>query len=205
MQINTTWDHYVTTTLAACRAVSEQDVTEVMHVLRDAAYRRSTIYVIGNGASAALSQHWACDHMKGASGSVSLSVVSLASNMAILTAIGNDRGYEKVFTDQLKHHTTESSRDVLVVISASGNSPNVVDAMQFVSTHRPLMTTIGITGFTGGHVRTLADYNLHIPIHRYEEVEDVHSMLMHVLARQLRQTLHQGAPHESDSRTGTTN
>lgn len=183
------WETYTANMLSASRAVSPEILLTVGQELRDAAYRKDTIYTAGNGASASLSQHWACDHLKGASGIAPLSVVSLASNMALLTALGNDTDYANVFTGQLRHHTHPNSTDLLVLISASGASPNIVNVAEFVRKERPHMMIIGLTGFTGGPLQHLSHHSLYVPFFGYEIVEDVHSMIMHTLALYLRDTL----------------
>lgn len=151
-------------------------------ILRDA--RR--IFVCGNGGSAAIAEHFSCDHMKGVRTSTDAEpeVISLSSNMALLTAIANDFDYEQVFREQLKMHKLNED-DALVVISSSGNSPNIVQALhhaKFVGAK-----TIGMVGFKGGLVKWMKpDALLWIQAENYGVVEDCHQILMHSLAQCLR-------------------
>ena len=105
------------------------------------------------------------------------------------TAIDNDYGYEQVFTEQLKRHTRKFDEGVVVLISASGKSPNIVHTANFVRTERPHLRIISLTGFEGEPLRSLSDVNLHVPVREYEAVEDVHNAIMHVLAKLLRAEL----------------
>lgn len=177
------------------RGLTSIDPTQLAYaldILVEAATSQYPVFVGGNGASAAISQHWACDHLKGSScGRFNNHVISLATNVPLMTAISNDISYEEVFTVQLDRHTRLNDPGVVVLISSSGTSPNVVHTAQFVRAHRPNLQLITLTGFTGGPLRDLADVNLHVPLSAYETVEDVHSCLMHIMAKALRQRLSQ--------------
>lgn len=188
--VNAQWEQHTSAIILGLRHIRPEDLTVAGAMLEDAAKHHHPIFVAGNGASAALSQHWACDHLKGSSGdSYSNHVISLASNMALITAIGNDYGYEQVFTEQLKRHTQKSTDGVVVLISASGKSPNIVHPANFVRAERPSLRIISLTGFEGEPLRSLSDVNLHVPVREYEAVEDVHNAVMHVLAKLLREAL----------------
>jgi len=177
------------------RGLTSIDTTQLAYaldILVDAAAAHYPVFVAGNGASAAISQHWACDHLKGSSyAGFSNHVISLATNVPLMTAISNDLSYEEVFTLQLRRHTRQDDPGVVVLISSSGRSPNVVHTAQFVRSQRPNLQLITLTGFTGGALRELADVNLHVQLSAYETVEDVHSCLMHIMAKALRQRLSQ--------------
>lgn len=184
------WDSHCANVLSATRGIDVEELARVADILTFMAKMDYPIFTAGNGASAALSQHWACDHLKGASNDrVSNHVISLSSNMALLTAIANDCGYERVFTDQLRRHTTADMQGAVVLISASGSSPNIVHTAEFVRQDRPNLTLIGLTGFTGGPLKSLCHHTLHASLFEYEAVEDVHGMLMHTLAKYLKRTL----------------
>lgn len=181
------WSQHTTAMHVGMLQVDASAFYKAFLLLSQAAENHNPIFVAGNGASAALSQHWACDHLKGASGDLySNHVISLASNMALLTAIGNDCGYERVFTDQLKHHTRRTTEGVVVLISASGKSPNIVHTAEFVRNERPYLQIISLTGFLGEPLRSLSDVNFHVGVNEYEAVEDVHGAIMHTLAKLLR-------------------
>jgi phosphoheptose isomerase len=185
--IEAQWAQHKAALILGLQQLDWHDFRNAADLLLGAAEYGSPVFVAGNGASAALSQHWACDHLKGASGElISYNVISLASNMALMTAIGNDLGYERVFTEQLKHHTRKHSEGVVVLISASGKSPNVVHTANFVKNERPKLRLISLTGFLGEPLRSLSDVNFHVKLTEYEAVEDVHGAIMHTLAKYLR-------------------
>ena len=143
------------------------------------------VYVIGNGGSAATAAHFVCDLGKNtASDRVQgIRVMCLTDNVPIATALSNDHGYETVFERQLR--TLIEPGDVVLAISASGNSPNIVNGLK---TARELgAVTIGLLGFDGGAARALVDVALVIESFNYGQVEDAHMILGHVLAQHLRQ------------------
>lgn len=139
----------------------------------------NTIFVCGNGGSAAVSEHFTCDHMKGTYFNTNLfpKFYSLTSNVSLLTALANDNGYDQVFSYQLK--MLAKKEDILIVISASGNSPNIIEAIR--EAKRIEMPVIALTGFEGGYAKDNSDISLHVPISNYGMAEDSHQILMHVL------------------------
>lgn len=167
--------------------LNTQNLAYALDLLVEAATKQYPVFVAGNGASAALSQHWACDHLKGSSTNVyNNHVISLATNVPLITAIGNDIKFEEIFTLQLQRHTKPDTVGVLILISASGASPNVIHSAQFIRNARPYMHIISLTGFTGQPLAELSDINLHVNLHEYETVEDIHSCIMHIMAKALR-------------------
>lgn len=139
------------------------------------------IYAIGNGGSAAIADHLCCDLTKGThvTGQPVIDSQSLCANVPLYTAIANDFGFDKVFSTQL----TMIGRpgDVLLAISSSGNSANIVAG---VTTAREIgMSVIGLSGFSGGALRETADVALHVDANNYGLVEDAHQAIMHVLAQ----------------------
>ena len=143
------------------------------------------IYACGNGGSAGIAGHLQCDVLKGVQTDTALKpkVVSLAANIELITAIANDIAYEEVFLYQLR--TMAVAGDVLITISASGNSENIVRAVKWARGNG--VGTIAMTGFSGGRSAPLADINLHVDAQNYGIAEDVHQGLMHCLAQHLRQ------------------
>ena len=151
----------------------------------DAIISGSTIYTAGNGASAAIAQHWACDYTKGCSDLESgfkPRVISLSANIPLMTAISNDISYDEVYAYQLERLANPG--DVFISISSSGNSPSVVRACEVAIDKG--MDVIALTGFDGGRTRDLAHYPLHVDIQEYEATEDVHQAIMHMIAKYLR-------------------
>lgn len=153
-----------------------------------------TIYVCGNGGSAAIAEHLACDCVKGvatdAENDFSLNVVSLSSNLPMISAIANDIGYDEVFSKQLQWLSWNLkdfgsySNDVLIVISSSGNSPNIIKVINKAK-ERGIMT-VAITGFDGGKAKELVDYCIHINSDNYGIIEDASQAVMHFIAQKMR-------------------
>jgi len=144
-----------------------------------------TLYVCGNGGSAAISNHLVCDHVKGIRNKSNLAprVVSLVNNMETLTAIANDISYDDVFLYPLM--SLGQPGDVLLTISSSGDSENVFKALKWAQNNG--LKVISMTGFDGGRTAQMADVNLHVKANNYGIVEDVHQSLMHILAQFIRQ------------------
>ena len=153
--------------------------------LLDVTYAQGgTVYVCGNGGSAAISNHFHCDHLKGVQTDTAIKprVVSLSSTVETLTAIANDISYDEVFAYQLK--TMAGPGDVLVTVSSSGDSENVVRAATWARDNH--VSVISFTGFAGGRTADIADVHLHVDADNYGVIEDVHQSIMHVLAQYLR-------------------
>jgi D-sedoheptulose 7-phosphate isomerase len=158
---------------------------------------RKNIYTIGNGASAAIAQHWACDYTKGSSQLIpgegkflKVRVHSLAANIPLMTAISNDISYDEVYSYQIER--LGNPGDILITISSSGNSPNVVRAIEAAIEAK--MTVISLTGFDGGKSKELTDdyfhgINLHVDCPEYEAAEDCHQAIMHMIAKYIRKTM----------------
>jgi D-sedoheptulose 7-phosphate isomerase len=144
-----------------------------------------TVYVAGNGGSASTATHMSCDLSKGTVSPIHrrLRVTSLNDNMAWFSAIANDFTYEDVFVEQLR--TILRKGDVLIAISASGNSPNVVKATEFALSLQA--RTIALVGFQGGKLKQIADLVFHLPVDDYGTVEDAHLILNHMLVEYMRE------------------
>lgn len=166
---------------ALLQQVNVEAVERVYHILRGARERGATVYLAGNGGSAATASHWVNDLGKGAkiSGRAPLRVMSLSDNVSWLTALANDEGYERVFAGQLENFARP--RDVLIVISASGNSANLVRAVELARARKVI--TVGFLGFDGGALKSMVDETLLLPTPRgaYGLVESGHDLLCHVL------------------------
>jgi phosphoheptose isomerase len=176
---------YSSAIVAAHATIDTAAFSRAVKTLQDAIARNATIWTCGNGGSASISNHFVCDHTKGIRTDTKIMprVHSLVSNIELTTAIANDTAYDQVFSFQL--HSYASPGDVLVAISSSGNSPNVVNALEWAKTNG--VHAIAMTGFNGGKARDIADISLHVAAHNYGVVEDVHQSLMHALAQFLRQ------------------
>ena len=165
--------------------VESASLAGFIDVLMDARARGSQIFFIGNGGSAATAGHFVNDLTIGTrSWSRPFRAVSLADNVATLTAIANDYGYDQVFTSQLKVLLVPG--DVVVAISASGNSPNLVGAVRWANEHGGI--TVGLTGFEGGELKTLSRISVHVPTPagEYGPIEDLHLIFNHLVTAYLR-------------------
>lgn len=153
-------------------------------MLAECANNGRMIYSCGNGGSAAIANHLVCDCLKGVRAGTSLKpkVNSLSATIELITAICNDIGVEDMFSFQLESLATAG--DVLIAISSSGSSPNIVKALHWAKANG--MGTIAMTGFGGGDAAKIADVSLHIAVDNYGVVEDIHQSLMHILAQYLR-------------------
>ena len=152
-----------------------------------------TVYLFGNGGSAALASHLACDLAKGtaANGRRRMRAVSLNDNLALLTALANDLEYDEIFAEQL-HHIEPG--DVALAISSSGNSPNVVRGLEVAQ--QAGATTVAITGFKGGRVKSLCDMCLVVPSDNVQYIEDSHLSVMHAIFSAVRQRMLNSADRE---------
>jgi D-sedoheptulose 7-phosphate isomerase len=165
--------------------LSQEVVEHVIHVLHEARMDNQQVFIMGNGGSASTASHFVCDLGKNTrvKGIPNFRVMGLTDNLALFSALANDEGYENVFAEQLANHVQPS--DVVIGISTSGNSPNVVNAIQLA--HSVQATTIGFTGFNSGELGSLVDIDLHVPSHSIEHVEDIHLVLEHLITRALRE------------------
>ena len=139
------------------------------------------IFVGGNGGSAAISNHLCCDFMKGTKHKKHspIRVTSLSCNVPIITAIANDIGYDQTLAFQLEELLQDG--DVVILISSSGNSPNIIEAAKVAKSKGSII--IGITGFKGGKLAEISDVSLHIPYGNYGVVEDCHQSIMHIISQ----------------------
>ena len=170
----------------AASSIDLQEVERAASVLLNAYTSNATVFSCGNGGSAAISNHLQCDHLKGVRTETDLSprVVSLSGNIALFSAIANDIGYDDVFVYQLQSQCSQG--DVLVAISSSGRSANIVRALKWAANHD--VRTIALTGFEGGESREVAEVSIHIDCSNYGIVEDLHQSVMHALAQYIRQS-----------------
>jgi D-sedoheptulose 7-phosphate isomerase len=164
--------------------ISLNEIESFVDLLLKARERDSTIFFIGNGGSAATASHFANDISIGTrTYEKPFRVISLCDNQAVITAIANDDGYEKIFSQQLKVLLRE--QDVVVSISASGNSPNLIDAINTAKDMNAI--TVGISAFDGGKMKDIVDYSLHVSTEKgeYGPAEDAHMVLDHLVSNYL--------------------
>jgi D-sedoheptulose 7-phosphate isomerase len=156
------------------------------------------VYLFGNGGSASLASHFACDLGKGTAycnGGKRFRVLALTDNIPTMTAWANDSSYECIFSEQLRNFV--QPRDVAFAISGSGNSKNVLRALQVA--REAAATTIGISGFQGGQMASLCDICVVVPSNNMQIIEDLHLAMAHsifriVYSRMSRRTMTAASP-----------
>ncbi len=161
-----------------------QSISRFIETLLDARTRGATVFFIGNGGSAATASHFANDLSFGTNDyDRPFRAVSLTDNVPVLTALGNDFGYDEVFVRQLR--VLGKPGDVLVGISASGNSPNIIKAFEYAA--EVDIKTVAITAFDGGKIKALSDEGIHVPTEpkEYGPAEDSHMVIDHLVGAYL--------------------
>jgi len=186
MKMKTEWEEYKSKIKQGLDIFEFDD--EILNILKNSIKKNQKIFVGGNGGSAAIAMHYVCDFSKGATPNWEenfkrYKAICLSSNIGYLTAISNDTNYDEVFKQQLIN--LASIDDILILISSSGNSPNVVQAAEYAKKNG--LITIGITGFDGGKLKKIADYSAHIDYKSYEVCEDIHAVFGHFLSTYLKE------------------
>jgi D-sedoheptulose 7-phosphate isomerase len=168
-------------------ALPREPLAALATLLLEAARDGRSVLILGNGGSAATASHLACDLAKTASlpGHPRLRALALTDNTPLLTAWGNDASYEVVFAEQVR--TFARPGDVVIAISASGNSPNVLAAV--MAAREIGARVVGVTGFGGGRLAPLCDVALVAPSHEYGPVEDAHMIVVHAVTAAIREAL----------------
>jgi len=164
--------------------ISIYEIEEFSTLLLEARENNNKIIFMGNGGSAATASHFANDIAFGTrTFKKPFRAISITDNNAVLTAIANDDGYDEVFVQQLQVIMKPS--DVIVAISASGNSPSIINAIKYANKNRAI--TVGITAFNGGELKKAAKHSLHVPTNpkEYGPAEDAHMILDHLVAAYL--------------------
>ncbi|ACL23750.1 D-sedoheptulose-7-phosphate isomerase [Chloroflexus aggregans] len=175
-----------------------QTLQRVANALWEAYQRDATIFVCGNGGSAATASHFACDLAKWTikPSARRVRALALTDNIPLITAWSNDQGYADIFVEQLQ--ALYRPGDMIVAISGSGNSPNVIRAVEWGNTVGAV--TVGLTGFDGGKLYRIAQIGLHVNNRFMPQVEDIHSTICHALAvnlgRQIEESLQVGTLQE---------
>lgn len=179
MEFDRYWADYTARLRTALGSLDLGAVESVARTLDAARREGRQVFTCGNGASAALASHFAADLAKTASrGAHKFRAISLADNVSLITAWANDTAYQEVFSRQLANFVHEG--DVLVAISCSGNSDNIVAAL--VAAREAGGRTVGLLGFDGGRARPLVDHVIWCSDNHYGIVEDVHFVVCHVIA-----------------------
>ena len=174
-------DHYLGDFVKLLAQVDRKQIQTMVDLVTEAYVNEKTVFIIGNGGSGANASHLCEDLGKGTLHDFEkqrrLKVMSLTDNTPYILAWGNDTAYDRIFTEQLKNFVEKGA--VLIAISGSGNSPNVITAIEYANSHG--MKTLGVTGYDGGKLRKIAHHNVHVPSFNMGMVESVHSTLFHYL------------------------
>lgn len=168
----------------AVLAMDEAALLAIARIFAEVRANGGTVLVAGNGGSAAVANHFECDASKNTfhAHEQPLMSRSLAANPSVLTALGNDIGFESVFDHQIAYFA--KPHDAVVLVSSSGNSPNVINACKVAKSLG--LKTIALVGFKGGALKDLADVVLHVPVDNYGIVEDLHMSTIHLITQFLR-------------------
>ena len=177
-------DQYFSSVTLAAKGVQRSMIKKAADLLMAIYKAEKFVWVCGNGGSSAIANHLVCDHIKGIRSNTKLKtrVVSLVNNLETITAVSNDISYDEIFVFQLE--SLAQRGDLLITISSSGDSENVVKAFEWA--RNTGLYTITFTGFSGGRTQKHADANIHVDAENYGVVEDVHQCLMHILAQFIR-------------------
>src|ERR1700694_6284551 len=169
------------------QAISLSDLQAVLSILEEAYHNGHRIFVVGNGGSAATASHFALDLAKNTimPGAPRLKAISLTDHVPLITAWSNDTHYEHIFAEQLANLIEPG--DVVIGISASGNSANVINAVKLAQRSRA--ATIGLLGAKGGRLKDMVDACVLAPGQNIEQEEDAHMILTHVITRHMREVV----------------
>lgn len=161
--------------------VSKVDLNTLMNLLVQARSMGKTVFIMGNGGSASTASHYVCDFNKGISlnANKKFKLICLNDNIPSLMAYANDLSYDDIFVYPLKSYFTEG--DMVIGISGSGNSENVLKAIDFANRHGGI--TVGLTGYSGGKLKQIAQYNVNIPVDDMQIAEDLHLVLDHCMMK----------------------
>jgi len=171
--------NYLAEEIEVIRSIDVDVINEIIKEIKKSQERGSHIYICGNGGSAATASHFCCDFNKGVSGEsdANTNFISLSDNIPTMTAIANDLSYDEIFSYQLRNRIKPG--DLLVVISGSGNSKNIVRAMETAKENGNKI--IGLCGYNGGKVKEMSDICLHVNVNNMQIVEDIHMIHDHCM------------------------
>ena len=178
-------DEYLFELKSTLDRLPHEVIQQVVEMLHNARMYNHQVFIMGNGGSASTASHFVCDLGKNTrvKGIPNFKVMGLTDNMAMFSALANDEGYENVFAQQLANHIEPG--DIVIGISTSGNSPNVVNAIELANSVQA--KTIGLTGFSSGKLANMLDIDLNVPSESVERVEDIHLVLEHLICKALRE------------------
>ena len=184
------WDKYKEDVHITVEALKTEEISDFVNLMKDAYANERSVFIIGNGGSASAASHLCNDLCIGTlwskdSNKKRMRAISLTDNISIMTAWANDTKYDHIFDQQLRN--LAASKDILVAISGSGNSINVLNAIDYANERD--MHTLSITGFDGGKLKKTSKSNIHVPIDDMGMVEAIHGVIFHYIASKLREDL----------------
>ena len=176
-------ESYLTQLTQAIKLSKIKQIEKASSKILQTVKKKGTIFVCGNGGSAAISNHYVCDYLKFLRQHTNLKpkVISLSSNLETITAISNDFSYDQIFKYQAE--SLFEKNDLLIIISSSGNSKNVKEVVKY--SKKKGVKIIGFSGFKGGYLKKHSDISIHIPADNYGISEDSHHILMHIILQYL--------------------
>jgi D-sedoheptulose 7-phosphate isomerase len=183
MNASASIEDYLATVRQALTDLPKAEIQRLVDLILSARAADRQIFLFGNGGSAATASHFACDLGKGTiqPGKRRLRVISLCDQIPMMTAWANDADYSDIFVEQLSNLLNED--DLVIGISSSGNSPNVLKALQYAKDQGA--TTVALTGFRGGQVKEIVDECLIVPSTSVQIIEDIHLILGHIIFLQI--------------------
>lgn len=183
MKFETPIRNYLSLLQNTISSINNKEIDTYLNILMTAYEQEATIFIFGNGGSAATASHIATDLNKGISYGLDkrFRVMALTDNFSTVSAYSNDTSYEDVFVEQMKNFIRD--KDIVIGISGSGNSKNVIKAIEYANSRGN--TTIGITGYTGGMLRQIASHTVNANINDMQVSEDIHMILGHLTMKVL--------------------
>lgn len=174
-------EEYFNILSGALATIDRLEMERAMEAIMDAYEKEASIYIMGNGGSASTASHIVCDFNKGISmhHDMKFKFVSLADNMAVVSAISNDCSYDDIFKMQIEGRLR--SGDIIIAISGSGNSKNVLKAVEYARSKGSKV--ISLTGYDGGKLKALSDIPIHARIADMQKSEDIHMIVLHTMAQ----------------------
>lgn len=166
------------------KKIDFNELDKIINLLKKCFRNKGILYTCGNGGSSSLSDHFTCDFIKQTNNKTNLKVksISLTSNFSLTSAIANDINYNKIFSFQIEKLCKKN--DILFLFSVSGSSQNLIEAVKVAK--KIGVKVVSLTGFNGGKISKLSDFNLNFPVTNYGIVEDCHTTIMHYLSQYLR-------------------
>lgn len=171
---------YTNTVNEVMQKMDPSEFKKIIDILAQAYQQDKQVFIVGNGGSAGTANHFVCDFGKNAvqgKGKRRFRIISVCDNIEKITALGNDIAFEEIYAFQLEN--LMRPEDVLIVVSASGNSPNIVRACEFAKSKNA--SIIALAGFKGGKIKDFADACLVAPLSSYEQIEDIHLIILHMI------------------------